>query len=388
MRYPLIDGQVTAVLRRAIPRAAMRYNRSGAPGKKKATTEDILADTQKETVDFIPNFDQKPSKSPSSTSRCPFRSSSSRAPSRIPSVWPHKSPPRQHFAKSWEAAILLIEKPDAHCLKRIMNIFPPVPAFPTAHTSRGGKASKPLFVPRPLPSFHQRAKAPSKKDHQGQRKDRQHRKPDQVQQSRLLENGIADSVPIPKKSKLSPVRDEVFLPRRHSAIVPLIEARPEGVPAHSQPISVSTPRKQEAFGMNPALHPFGGQPRELGLNSDDQAVLEPPGPVKLVRPPQTYLSSLRKRKEREHIQVWSLPDPPSDHLETSSASSRGSAAAPEAKENLFSSNFPASKSPPATRKRQVPKSSEAGKREGPSDAFRRPRPKFEAAPPWQLPHAH
>src|ERR1700751_4027546 len=54
MRYPLIDGQGNFGSVDGDPPAAMRYTEA----RLAKITEDILADLEKETVDFVPNFDQ------------------------------------------------------------------------------------------------------------------------------------------------------------------------------------------------------------------------------------------------------------------------------------------------------------------------------------------
>src|SRR5258708_13581615 len=52
MRYPLIDGQGNFGSVDGDPPAAMRYTEA----RLAKITQDILADREKETVDFIPNF--------------------------------------------------------------------------------------------------------------------------------------------------------------------------------------------------------------------------------------------------------------------------------------------------------------------------------------------
>src|SRR5437763_12150641 len=54
MRYPLVDGQGNFGSVDNDPPAAMRYTEA----RLAKISEDILADLEKETVDFIPNFDQ------------------------------------------------------------------------------------------------------------------------------------------------------------------------------------------------------------------------------------------------------------------------------------------------------------------------------------------
>src|SRR6267142_1543087 len=53
-RYPLVDGQGNFGSVDGDPPAAMRYTEA----RLAKISEDILADLEKETVDFIPNFDQ------------------------------------------------------------------------------------------------------------------------------------------------------------------------------------------------------------------------------------------------------------------------------------------------------------------------------------------
>src|SRR5215468_9625103 len=54
MRYPLIDGQGNFGSVDGDPPAAMRYTEA----RLAKISEDILADLEKETVDFVPNYDE------------------------------------------------------------------------------------------------------------------------------------------------------------------------------------------------------------------------------------------------------------------------------------------------------------------------------------------
>src|SRR5256885_14717259 len=54
LRYMLVDGQGNFGSVDGDPPAAMRYTEA----RLAKISEDILADLEKETVDFIPNFDQ------------------------------------------------------------------------------------------------------------------------------------------------------------------------------------------------------------------------------------------------------------------------------------------------------------------------------------------
>src|SRR6202162_6350220 len=54
MRYPLVDGQGNFGSVDGDPPAAMRYTEA----RLEAVPDDVMADLEKETVDFVPNFDQ------------------------------------------------------------------------------------------------------------------------------------------------------------------------------------------------------------------------------------------------------------------------------------------------------------------------------------------
>src|SRR5579871_3011163 len=122
MRYPLIDGQGNFGSVDGDPPAAMRYTEA----RLAKISEDILADLEKETVDFVPNFDQ--------TREEPFV-----LPSRIPNLLVNGASgiavgmatniPPHNLREIVEAAIVLLDKPDTS-LKEVMKIVPG-PDFPT-----------------------------------------------------------------------------------------------------------------------------------------------------------------------------------------------------------------------------------------------------------------
>jgi len=153
MRYPLIDGQGNFGSVDGDPPAAMRYTEA----RLAKITEDILADLEKETVDFIPNFDQtreEPVVLPSRIPNLLVNGASGIAVGMATNIPPH------NLREIVDAAILLIEKPDTP-LKEIMKIVP-ARTFPPAHTSRAGKASKPPIAPAAAASSCA-PKPPSKK---------------------------------------------------------------------------------------------------------------------------------------------------------------------------------------------------------------------------------
>jgi DNA gyrase subunit A len=122
MRYPLVDGQGNFGSVDGDPPAAMRYTEA----RLAKISEDILADLEKETVDFIPNFDQtreEPVVLPSRIPNLLVNGASGIAVGMATNIPPH------NLREIVDAAILLIEKPDT-TLKEIMKIVPG-PDFPT-----------------------------------------------------------------------------------------------------------------------------------------------------------------------------------------------------------------------------------------------------------------
>src|SRR5216683_2280941 len=88
------------------PPAAMRYTEA----RLAKISEDILADLEKETVDFIPNFDQtreEPVVLPSRIPNLLVNGASGIAVGMATNIPPH------NLREIVDAAILLIERPDA-----------------------------------------------------------------------------------------------------------------------------------------------------------------------------------------------------------------------------------------------------------------------------------
>src|SRR3984885_11747283 len=122
LRYMLIDGQGNFGSVDGDPPAAMRYTEA----RLAKISEDILADLEKETVDFTQNFDQtreEPVVLPSRIPNLLVNGASGIAVGMATNIPPH------NLREIVDAAILLIEKPDTS-LKEIMKIVPG-PDFPT-----------------------------------------------------------------------------------------------------------------------------------------------------------------------------------------------------------------------------------------------------------------
>jgi DNA gyrase subunit A len=313
MRYPLIDGQGNFGSVDGDPPAAMRYTEA----RLAKISEDILADLEKETVDFVPNFDQ--------TREEPFV-----LPSRIPNLLVNGASgiavgmatniPPHNLREIVEAAIVLLDKPDTS-LTEIMKIVPG-PDFPTGAYIAGREGILAAYKTG-RGSFMMRAKAAIEEVG----KDRENivvtEIPYQVNKSKLIER-IAELVQTKKIEGIADVRDESS--REGMRIVIEIKRGEESqlilnnLFKHTQ--------MQESFGMI-LLAIVAGQPRELGLIPLIKLFLEHRRDVVLRR--TRY--ELRKAEEREHILVGYQVA--LDHLDNVIRIIRGSSSRAEAKDNLL-----------------------------------------------------
>jgi DNA gyrase subunit A len=313
MRYPLIDGQGNFGSVDGDPPAAMRYTES----RLAKITEDILADLEKDTVDFIPNFDQtreEPVVLPSRIPNLLVNGASGIAVGMATNIPPH------NLREIIDAAVLLIERPDAP-LKEVMKLVPG-PDFPTGAYIAGREGIEAAYKTG-RGSFMMRAKAAIEETG----KDRENivitEIPYQVNKAKLIER-IAELVQNKKIDGIADVRDESS--REGMRIVIEIKRGEESqlilnnLFKHTQ--------MQESFGMI-LLAIVGGQPRELGLIPLIKLFIE--HRIEVVRRRSAY--ELRKAREREHILVgYQIA---LDYLDDVIRIIRGSSSRAEAKENLL-----------------------------------------------------
>src|SRR6202165_5347772 len=313
LRYTLVDGQGNFGSVDGDPPAAMRYTEA----RLAKISEDILADLEKETVDFVPNFDQ--------TREEPFV-----LPSRIPNLLVNGASgiavgmatniPPHNLREIVEAAMLLLEKPDA-TLKEVMKLVPG-PDFPTGAYIAGREGIEAAYKTG-RGSFMMRAKAAIEETG----KDRENivitEIPYQVNKSKLIER-IAELVQSKKIDGIADVRDESS--REGMRIVVEIKRGEESQLILNNLFKYT--QMQESFGMI-LLAIVAGQPRELGLIPLIKLFIE--HRVEVVRRRTIY--ELRKAREREHILVgYQIA---LDHLDDVIRIIRGSASRAEAKENLL-----------------------------------------------------
>ena len=281
MRYPLVDGQGNFGSVDGDPPAAMRYTEA----RLSKIAEEMLADIEKETVDFVPNFDEseeEPTVLPTRIPNLLVNGSSGIAVGMATNIPPH------NLKEIVEAAILLIEDPEAN-LKKVMKLVPG-PDFPTAGYIYGRDGIEQAYKSG-RGSFQVRAKAAIEQ----RGKDRQDivvsELPYQVNKARLIEH-IAELIQKKKIDGIADIRDESD--RDGMRIV--IEVKRDEEPEIILNKLFKMTQMQESFSMI-LLAIVAGQPRELGLLELLRLFIE--HRVDVVRRRTQY--DLRKAEEREHI---------------------------------------------------------------------------------------
>jgi DNA gyrase subunit A len=281
MRYPLVDGQGNFGSVDGDAPAAMRYTEA----RLARISEELLADIEKETVDFTLNFDEsehEPVVLPTRVPNLLVNGASGIAVGMATNIPPH------NLKEIIEATVLLSEKPDAS-LKEVMKLVPG-PDFPTGGYIAGREGIEQAYQ-KGRGSFVMRAKAAIEQVG----KDRENivitEIPYQVNKARLVER-IAELVQTKKIDGIADVRDESD--REGMRVVVEIKRGEESqlvlnhLYKHTQ--------MQESFGMI-LLAITGGQPREMGLLEVLRLFLEHRREVVVRR----TRFDLRKAEEREHL---------------------------------------------------------------------------------------
>jgi len=313
MRYPLVDGQGNFGSVDGDMPAAMRYTEA----RLAKISEELLADIEKETVDFIPNFDEtekEPTVLPTRVPNLLVNGASGIAVGMATNIPPH------NLREVIDATIAMIEKPDL-TLKEAMKLIPG-PDFPTGGYIAGREGIEQAYKTG-RGSFTMRAKAAIEEVG----KDRENivvtEIPYQVNKARLIER-IAELVTNKKIEGIADVRDESD---RDGMRIVIELKRGEESKLILNNLFKHT-QMQESFGMI-LLAIVGGQPREMGLLEFIRLFIEHRRDVVLRR----SRFELRKAREREHILVgYQIA---LDHLDTVIRIIRGCASRADARENLF-----------------------------------------------------
>src|SRR6516225_9834601 len=178
LRYPLVDGQGNFGSIDGDPPAAYRYTEA----RLAKIAHELLADIDKDTVDFVPNFDEserEPVVLPTKVPNLLVNGSSGIAVGMATNIPPH------NLKETIEALVLLVESPEAG-LKQVMKIIPG-PDFPTGGYIYGREGIQQAYE-KGRGSFQVRAKAAIEQ----RGKDRQDivitELPYQVNKARLIEH--------------------------------------------------------------------------------------------------------------------------------------------------------------------------------------------------------
>ncbi len=198
MRYPLVDGQGNYGSMDGDPAAAMRYTEA----RLTKLAEEMLADIDKETVDFVPNYDEsttEPLVLPAKVPNLLINGAGGIAVGYATNI------PTHNLAEVVSAVIMVLDTPDV-TLAELMKVLPG-PDFPTAGFIYGTKGIKDAYeTGRGLLTL--RAKVVVETDERTER-DRivVTEIPYQVNKARLVEK-IAELIQEKRVEGISDLRDE------------------------------------------------------------------------------------------------------------------------------------------------------------------------------------
>jgi DNA gyrase subunit A len=312
LRYPLIDGQGNFGSVDGDPAAAYRYTEC----RLTRIAEEMLADIDKDAVDFVPNFDEQTSEPTVLPTRIPnllINGSNGIAVGMATNIPPH------NLTEIVDATITLVNNPSA-TLPEILK-FVQGPDFPTAGIIHGKSGILEAYRTG-RGRFMMRAKAAI----ENITKERQAivitEIPYQVNKAKLIER-IAELVNNKIIDDVADVND--FSDRDGMRIV--VELKRGGEPQLVLNQLFKHTSMQEGFSMI-FLAVVNGQPKEMGLVQAIQHFID--HRVDVVRRRTAYL--LMKAKEREHVlegYITAL-----DHLDNVITIIRASANRADARENL------------------------------------------------------
>ena len=281
LRYLLIDGQGNFGSVDGDPPAAYRYTEC----RLTRIAEELLADIDKETVDFAPNFDEsteEPSVLPTRVPNLLINGSDGIAVGMATKIPPH------NLSEIIDATILLINKPNAK-LDEVLSLVPG-PDFPTGAYLYGKSGIRSAYETG-RGQFTMRAKAAIERPAKDKEQIVITAIPYQVNKAKTIER-IAELVQAKKIEGISDVRDESDRDGMRIVIEIKRGEQPEvilnNLYKHTQ--------LQENFGMI-LLAIVNGQPRTLPLIDAIQLFID--HRVTVVRRRTVYL--LRKAEERAHI---------------------------------------------------------------------------------------
>ncbi len=317
MRYPLVDGQGNFGSVDGDPPAAYRYTEA----RMTRIAGEMMADIDRETVDFTPNFDEstmEPTVLPTRIPNLLINGSNGIAVGMATNIPPH------NLTEIVDATITLVGAPQTP-LKDILKIVKG-PDFPTGAYIYGRSGIQSAYE-KGRGRFIMRAKAATETLPQGRQAIIVTEIPYQVNKARLIER-IAELVNDKIIDDIADIRDESD--RDGMRIVMELKRGAEAQIILNQLYKHTS--MQESFSMI-FLAVVNGQPREMGLVQAIQHFID--HRVDVVRRRTAYL--LRKAREREHIlEGYTLA---LDNLDAVIKLIRASASRQEARESLLAARF-------------------------------------------------
>jgi len=313
MRYLLIDGQGNFGSVDNDPAAHMRYTEA----RLARIAEEMLDDIEKETVDFVPNFDEsteEPTVLPTKIPNLLINGSEGIAVGMATKIPPH------NLTEIIDATILLLNKPNAS-IDEILSLVPG-PDFPTGAYIYGKGGIKAAYQTG-RGQFTMRAKAAIERPTKEKQQIVITEIPFQVNKAKTIER-IAELVQEKKIEGIGDVRDESDRDGMRIVVELKRGEEPEvilnNLYKHTQ--------LQETFGMI-MLAIVNGQPRTLPLVDALQLFID--HRVSVVRRRTAY--DLRKAQERAHILEGFLKA--LQHMDAIIKLIRGSKTPPEARAGLM-----------------------------------------------------
>ncbi|TMA67456.1 MAG: DNA gyrase subunit A [Deltaproteobacteria bacterium] len=282
VRYPLIDGQGNFGSIDGDPPAAYRYTEC----RLTELAEELLADIEKETVDFVPNFDdstQEPVVLPSKVPNLLVNGSAGIAVGMATNIPPH------NLGEVCDALVALIESPEL-TVDDLMRYIPG-PDFPTGGFICGRTAIREAYR-EGRGVLTMRARAVVETDEKSGRSSIVVREiPFQVNKSRLIER-MAELVNERKLDGIADLRDEsdrdgmrIVIDLKRDAVAEVLLNQ----------LYKHTPL-QDSFGMN-VLAIVEGRPRVLNLKDALRVFIQHRREVVTRR----TAHDLRKAEERLHV---------------------------------------------------------------------------------------
>lgn len=282
MRYMMVDGQGNFGSVDGDPPAAMRYTEV----RMAKIAHEMLADLEKETVDFIPNYDEsetEPAVLPTKIPSLLVNGSSGIAVGMATNIPPH------NLTEILNACVAMIDNPEVSTAELMQHV--PGPDFPTGAIINGASGIREAYQTG-RGRVHIRARAEVETNEStGQQSIVVHELPYQVNKARLLEK-IAELVKDKKIEGISALRDESDKDGMRMVVVLKRGEVPEVILNNLY----QQTQLQTVFGIN-MVAIVDGQPRTLNLKSILDAFVRHRREVVTRR----SIYELRKARERAHI---------------------------------------------------------------------------------------